>query len=92
MAPPSDEDRLPVLQLRMEHQANDIRELKVELRTLHEAIRERDRALEARENERLRQERQHLWTGIKTLITILGVLTGLVWAYRAVIIGTPPGS
>lgn len=81
-----------VLENRVTYLVEDVRELKAELKSLQEAMREREKALEAREAERNRLEKQQLWLGIKTLIGIIGTLGTLIWAYRAIIIGSVPGN
>jgi hypothetical protein len=92
MAPSSEDERVSarLLQAQVESQGLILREMKAEIKALHQAIADRDRALDAREAERLRQERQVLWTGMKTLLWVLGGMALLIWGYRAVIIGTSP--
>jgi fatty acid desaturase len=94
MAPPENGRNidLRLIDANIQRQAEDLRELKAELKALNQAINERDRALEARETERVRQEKAHIWTGIKALIAIIGILWGVIWLYRATIIGTLPGN
>lgn len=76
-------ESLEILNHMVIEQAKEIRDLQADLVSMKKKQAQRD-------TERMIEERQRLRAGIKALGAIILVLGGVLWAYRAVIIGDAP--
>lgn len=76
-------DDIELLEYKVDEQEKELGQLKAELADLQKKIADRDIARQA-------EERQRLMWGIKALGSLVIVLFGVLWAYRAVIMGDPP--
>lgn len=72
-----------LLEYQVEEQAKELDQLKSELVELKKKMTDRDVARQV-------EERQRLRAGIKALGSLVLVLFGVLWAYRAVIMGDLP--